>query len=288
MKSLPTRVAANQTTGQIEHRLPSHPNRLGIGLSALIFGLGLLVGGPTGPARAIELQVMVANDPVFGNSREDDRYTAALALSLEQQDRRFAFGERMFTDRQAGQRFDETYLTWEKNLPTWGAWEPEVGLGLLRIGEGLLGEQVQNQIHEAIGSDLLALDYPEDTRYFGEISAALERQDPFWRGSLVRTRLEVRSAPGFRSWMRITTHYEAPLGRSFAWRVGIGLHGEDANYRLLERNVDPWGATGEIALAWQSLTLRYSFNDLGTGTSHLTLGVDVPLGRIVFREAGDR
>lgn len=229
------------------------------------------------PVSAADFHLILANDPIFGNQEGDNLYTAGLGVEVQRGFRIFKGGERMFTDREAGQRFDETYLSLEQRMANWGAWEPTLGLGVLHIGHGLLGQSVQNSIHEAIGSDLLDLDYPAHNRFFGELVARLERADLLGGGRLLSTAIELRSAPGFRSWLRVMTTYEAPFAKHFTWRAGLGVHAEDAHLRLLERNVESLAPAGELGIAWRSLTLLWTYNALGTASSHLVLGMTVPL-----------
>lgn len=232
------------------------------------------------PAFAFDLHLTIANDPILGNGEGDDLYTAGLGVEVQRGFRYFAAGERMFTDREAGQRFDETYLSAYQRLAAWGPWQPTVGLGVLHVGEGLLGQSVQNSIHEAIGSDVLHLDYVDRDRFFGELFARLERSDLLGRGRLVTTAVELRAAPGFRSWLRAMTSYEAPFGKRFSWRAGLGVHAEEAELPLLEKNVESLAPAGELGIAWRSLNLLWSYNDLGTATSHLTLSLKVPLQQL--------
>lgn len=238
-----------------------------------------LVAFAGAPADAADLHLTIANDPIFGNQEADDLYTAGLAVSFQRGFRHFLVGERMFTDREAGLRFDETFLAVEQRLASWGSWEPTLGVGLLHIGRGALGQSVQNSVHDLVGSDHVELDYLPEDRFFGELMARLERSDLLGRGRLFTTSIEARSAPGFRSWLRAMASYEATFGKHFSWRAGLGAHAEDASLRLLEKNVERLAPAAELGIAWRSLTLLWSYNDLGTASSHLTLGMNLSVGR---------
>ena len=50
------------------------------------------------------------NDILAGNQLDDDLYTAALAATVRFKKGHVTFDERMFTDREANLRFDETWL----------------------------------------------------------------------------------------------------------------------------------------------------------------------------------
>jgi len=265
-----------------KHKTTGHIKVLFFSLFLVLFSL------LAAPTFAITLQVMIANDPSFGSESPDDLYTAGIGFELDRDLRHYSFGERMFTDREAGLRFDETYLNVERHLKGWGRWQPTLGLGVLHIGKGLLGESAQNSVHHLIGSEQIHLDYQGDNRFFGEFLARLERQDELANNALLVTAIELRSAPGFRTWLRSTTRYEASFSRNFTYFVAAGFHAEEASFDLLERNIERWGLAGDAGISWRSLTLRWSYNDLGTKTSHLILGVAVPLRKPLFGEESTR
>ncbi len=220
---------------------------------------------------------MVANDPILGNQEGDDLYTAGLGIEVQRGFRFFQGGERMFTDREAGQRFDETYLSVEERLPSWGSWEPTVGLGVLHIGQGL---------PRAIGAELdppggrqrnLRFRLSRTQSMVRRAAGAGAAQRPARPRAPRHHRHRAAQRPGFRSWLRAMTSYEAPFGSHFSWRAGLGLHAEEAELNLLERNVEKLAPAAELGIAWRSLTLLWSYNDLGTATSHLVLGMNIPL-----------
>ncbi|HEY9422478.1 MAG TPA: hypothetical protein VIW92_13765, partial [Thermoanaerobaculia bacterium] len=72
---------------------------------------------------ATELRLTLANDPVAGNSRPDDLYTSSIDIELLFPRARVTAGERMFTDRDRGVRFDESFLTVGTALSEMAGWE---------------------------------------------------------------------------------------------------------------------------------------------------------------------
>lgn len=225
------------------------------------------------PAPAAELRLTLANDPIAGNRRADDLYTAALAVELASEVGTLSFGERMFTDREAGTRFDETFVELGRELPTWQGWRPEIGLGALRVGEGLIGQQVQNDLHEAIGSELLALAYPDHSSWHATLALRASRPLHLARRGFAEALIEAVEMEGFRRYLRVGVVTDRALTPNLALRVGIGGRIDEAESSLLGDNLEDRGLTAELALRYRRLELRYAFNDFGTGTGHLSLAV---------------
>ena len=123
---------------------------------AIVLFAALLFAGDE--ASSAEIRLTLANDPISGNEKKDDLYTSELALEVQYADRTLVFSERMFTNRDAGTRFDETELiVGLAQLPV-GEWTAHPEFGVLRVGEGLFGESVQNRVHRVTGSRPVALD----------------------------------------------------------------------------------------------------------------------------------
>lgn len=108
-------------------------------LKNILLLLFLLSPMSLAPVDAVELALTTANDPVSGNRKEDDLYTAALGFDIEATSFRLALGERMFTDREQGVRFDETYLEVTDEIGPPSAWMLEGGLRPTAGGRGVPG-----------------------------------------------------------------------------------------------------------------------------------------------------
>lgn len=221
---------------------------------------------------AAELRLTLANDPVAGNSRPDDLYTSSLGIELTLPRARLTAGERMFTDRVRGFRFDETFLSLGMTLPKTAGWEGEGALGILHVGQGLLGASVQNQVHGWIGSSQIELPYIED-RSFVTLEAALSRPLRSVAGAHLSTEAGVFIAPDFRSWLQAGFLAERPLGADLALRLGLGARTDWTESAWLGDHVADFAPTGEIGLAWRSLVLSWLYNEYGTRSSHLSLSV---------------
>lgn len=224
-------------------------------------------------AEAAELQLTVANDPVSGSSRPDDLYTAELDLAVDFERVRVTAGERMFTDRERSLRFDETFLAVGLDLPELAGWQAEAELGVLRAGHGLLGQDVQNEVHRWTGSDKVDLPYAPGNHHFPTAELSLAR--PLGRLGVTDLRSEAGAftAPGFRHWLRAGLVAERPLGDRAAVRFGLGARADQVDTDWLGDRIADVAPTAELAVAYRSLILRWSYNDYGTRTGHVTLGV---------------
>jgi hypothetical protein len=238
----------------------------------------LLVVAAT-PAAAFELTIQTANDPISNNDRPDDLYTAAFGVDVAFGSHRWSLGERMFTDRERNLRFDETFLEIQRDLPEWQGWRGEVGAGLLHVGHGLLGERAQNEVHRWVGSERVDLPYIDRSRWYGTFSARAHR--PLWIGELgvVAVQAEAALAPGFQRSLAAGIYTDLDLGREFTLRAGLGARTGHAESQLLGDRIDSLDPAWELGVAWRDVTLRYSYNDRGTETSHLTLALRVGTDR---------
>jgi hypothetical protein len=262
----------------------SHPYKTtGHLILAAIAALGLLA---VEAAAGSELRLTIANDPIAGNRRGDDLYTAALDVEIGSPLGRWSFGERMFTDRAAGRRFDETYLELARPLPEVRGWQPEAALGVLRVGEGLFGQNVQNELHEAIGSDLLDLAYPDDARWHATVGLAATRSFDLAGARWAQLRVEAVEMVDFRRWVRVGLLADRELAPDLVVRVGLGGRIDEARSPLLGDHLEDRGLTAELGVRYRQLELRYAFNDFGTGTGHLSLAVH--LGRAREASRGGR
>lgn len=240
--------------------------------------VGLLLAGSALPTGAVEITLQTANDPISGSDRPDDLYTAALGLDLSFAKHRWTLGERMFTDRERGLRFDETFLEATRELSLPAGWLAEVSGGVLHVGHGLLGEGAQNEVHRWVGSERVELPYIADAHWYATGRLRLTRELVAGSRAIVATRVEAAAAPGFQRSLEAELLGDLRLGGEVVLRAGLGLRAGRAESSLLAGVIDELGPTYELGVAWRALTLRLSYNDDGTETQHLTLAVRVGKG----------
>ncbi len=246
-----------------------------------------LLSSVAAAAAAGELYLTTSND-LISRDGGDDRYTASLAVELDNDFGRILIGERMFTDRERGWRHDETYLELARDLHSRWGWRTEVRAGLLRVGRGLFGESLQNQIHRWVGADQLDLEYVGGTDHFASLGATSESPlgnlGPFHLSG----RAEAYMAPGFRSWMRAELGAERNLENEIAIRARVGVRIDDVDSFRLAPNVGESGWSAGLSVSWRRFQLGWSRNDHGTGADHLTLAVrfDPPAARTGAASAG--
>lgn len=250
-----------------------HPNPHRI--APLLLALLLVAAGS--PVAAGELRATLANDLAPGNPRPDDLYTSDLELQFSGETFGLLAGERMFTDRPRGLRFDETHLAVTRRLPSLGGWDARGSVGLLQAGRGLLGESAQNRLHSVIGSPLVELRYVEARRTFVTGAVAFDRRVGAFGRADVDASVEGSTAPGFRSWLRAGAVVSRPLGGGASVAFGVGLRADRAESQWLPPAIRGVSPTGHVALEWRGLELRYSWNDYGTRTPHLSLALRIPI-----------
>lgn len=241
--------------------------------------LGTLFLLLTVPALSAELRVTYANDPVVGNPRPDDLYTSDLEIEIMTDRFRIIAGERMFTDREIGHRFDETHLSLVKPLGTVRGWDTEVSLGVLQVGEGLLGESIQNSVHQAIGSDEVDLPYVLSDERYGTAGVMLSRDLGSVAGLRLRSDVEAYVAPELRSWIRGGIVADRPLAGSAALELGVGLRIDEVESRWLSPSIGGSSPAGHLAFVWRSTEIRWAWNEYGTRSPHLFIGFRAPISR---------
>jgi hypothetical protein len=217
-----------------------------------------------------------SNDIVGGT---DDFYTAALELTASVDGHPLRFGERMFTDRFAGARHDETFAEADlgRRAALWRgltAW-----VGVLRVGRGLFGQSFQNRFHALIGSDELALAYPGRTAWYPTARATLVWPLSTTASDVVFGRSEFFTAPGFRTWVRATAGVEHAFGVSLSVRATAGAMANVVRPDLIARVTRPLLPVWSLAMAWGRVVVTWAGDTLGVSQRYLTLSVRVGRGR---------
>jgi len=252
---------------------------------ALSFLFLLLV--PSSSFAQNEIELRTGNDFLAGNSRSDDLYTAGLAITYEFQRAKIgdqwlgrgyaALEENLFTDREAGVRFDETWMLLGRRFDR-GETRYGVYGGLVRAGEGLFGERLQNAVHSVIGDEDVDLEYVPENEHFPVLGANIRTHlfsSARWTSHV---RGEVRIAQGFKQSLRVGFDVEWRIANWLEVFGGLGAQSTWAEYDLLEPWVEPIHMTAELGVALkQRIVLSWSNNAYGTGMGHLNLAYRMPV-----------
>lgn len=241
-------------------------------LLTTLFAFASLVAVAAEPATAQELRFSTGNDVFTDKPADDDLYTFAVGLEVERGGYRTSFRENAFTDRDAGTRFDETSLTIGRALPVRRSWQTFAEAGVVRVGEGLFGQDVQNVVHRALGSDEVELPY-EESHLYGRLALNTERSWGAGESLSLGPRLELDLIPGLRS--------HAVVGAQARWQPNallgvqalVGARFSDASFAPLEPHVEPFAAVVRLGVTvHERIFVAWSYNDFGDGQAHLSLG----------------
>ena len=218
------------------------------------------------------------NDLLAGNPFDDDLYTASLTLSIEKQGLTYQLEERMFTDKDARRRFDETWLTVSSELPVGSRWWLRSRLGAVHVGRGLIGESGQNAVHRLIGDDEVDLTYIDQDRVHAV--AGVDAIRPLWRASRTALELvaEAQQAVGFGRHVQLGLQARHDLGWvEVHWESGYRW--SSTRQELLRSHLRDGNMTLGIGVVLlDRYVLDWTYNRYGTGTRHVTLGYRLPMG----------
>lgn len=234
----------------------------------------LALFGGAARAGAWEIRLTTGNDLLVTD--QDDLYTFAVSLQMNQGPYDLSFHENAFTDRQAGIRFDESHLTVGRQVSVDGPWSLYAAGGIVRVGEGLFGEEAQNAVHDLLGGDEVELSYVHSSVH-GRAMLIAERSFGLRPGLSVGPRVEVDAIPGLRS--------HAILGGHLSWdsasgwlsvEARVGARFSEASHDALEPHLVPVAPAARIgAVVRGKVVLTWSYNEYGDEREHLGLGFRV-------------
>jgi hypothetical protein len=240
-----------------------------VGKIALV--AGLLCAPLCVSASDYEMELGTINDLWGFNEIEDDLYTSTVSLGLRYEDFQVRLWENTFTDHENELRWDESYLTAAFSPGELWGWRSEVELGMMALGQGLLGESVQNAVHRWIGEPEVDLPYV-DGRTFGVAAARLGRSYRPLRDVTVRPRVELFAAIDFRAWLLASARVEWRPLKFLSWSNEVGGRLDRTDYAPLEPWLRDSGALFETSLGFfDVLHLAWNYNWYGTGRSHTRL-----------------
>lgn len=222
------------------------------------------------------------NDYLTNNSVDDDFYSFGMRLRLTVGATSYRLVENAFTDRADGFRFDETYLTAGRFLPrSWtGPWNVWVEGGVAYVGEGLLGQTIQNDVHDLLGVSRVELDYlPDADDYYPHLEMEISR---FWRPArdlLWGPVVGGSATPGFRWNVMAGWRARWQPSDSFSLDVTLGGRMVDTELALLDPHLDREALAAMVAVELpRGFFVEWSLNRYGTDREHLSFGVRLGFG----------
>ncbi len=225
-----------------------------------------------GPAEALDLRFASQNDVVTRNPTQDDLYTFSFALDLARDPYRFSLREEAFTDREAGIRFDETYYVVGRSVPAPRSWSIDVEAGIVHVGRGLLGEEVQNSVHRFLGAEELTLRYqPSSVHPSARVEA--ERSFRSNRRLSLGPRVEAHTAPGLETHLILAGQTAWRARRSIVIETLAGARWTHASLDPLEPHLDTVAPVARVGIVvHETFFVFWSYNDHGDRREHVGLG----------------
>lgn len=227
------------------------------------------------PTQALDLRLATEND-FLTSSNSDDLYTFSVALAAEQGPYTFSLRENAFTDRAAGTRFDETYLTVGRSIASLEPWNLSAAVGVARVGRGIFGQDVQNAVHGLLGEEELDLRYAS-SRLYPAVTVEAERFSALTRSLEIGPRLEAASVPGFRSNAVLAAQARWQVAGNVAVHTLLGGQSTHSSFAPLEDHLASFAPIARLGLVLRDLVfVSWSYNDYGNEREHLSLGVRLP------------
>ncbi len=231
------------------------------------------------PAGAQELRLTSQNDIVAHSPTPDDLYTFSEEFAVQRPGFRVSLRENAFTDRAAGIRFDETYLSLGRPLHVPGPWAVDAEVGIVHVGHGLFGQDAQNAVHRVLGCDPIHLRYV-DGGVHPRLALAARRPAAFGRTLTFGPRIDVDAVPGLRSWALVAAEAVWHPAAGFTVEALAGDRITRASYAPLVQHLaaDAPAANRGFVLA-RHVSVSWSYNDFGDKREHVTAGYRLPVGR---------
>ena len=250
----------------------------------LMVVLALLL--PLAALAETEIVLSTGNDDFSGNSRSDDLYSAGLGVSFEFSRNRgpdvapwqrfVSIQENLFTDRDAGVRFDETWFIIGQHVER-NNWSLAFYAGTVRAGRGLFGERGQNAVHRLIGDNEVTVDYVEGTEHFPTAGVSFRRFLFANQHVVLETAGDVRTADGFQHWATVSLDAGFKLSRWLDMSASVGVRASSAQYAPIRPWVHGVAKTLEASFtAFDRIQLTWSNNEYGTRMNHVSLSFKLP------------
>jgi hypothetical protein len=246
-------------------------------VAALALATALTTAAPSAFAQGFRFTT--EDDLVRSHQTSDDLYTFSVALDVQRRDTGVSLLENAFTDRAAGVRFDETYLSVGRRLAGASPWNVYVEAGVAHVGRGLFGERAQNAVHRAIGDQEVNLRYLESS-FHPRLAATVGRTWSLGRRFEAGPSLEGELVPGVKSHAVVAAEARWRPARPIALELLGGERFTHASYAPLRSHLAARGSVARLSVVVvDRIFVSWSYNDYGARREHLSAGWRLPLGR---------
>jgi len=231
---------------------------------------------------SLEVFFTLNNDYFTNNTIEDDFYTFGLNITAAHNEILYSFEENAFTNRLEEFRFDESYFTVGRILPSekLGGLSVWVEGGLAHVGKGILGQSAQNAIHDITGNSEVRLDYLAIDDYHAHFQFVAGKNWGINETLTFGPQLGLAMTPGFR--------WNGLAGVRGSWRpaedfcvdiiAGTRFAGTDLD-PLKPRLQDESSALSVGLELPYGFIIEWSLNRYGTDREHVSLGYHFGKGK---------
>ena len=232
------------------------------------------------PLQASDIRLVLANDFLASNRLDDDLYTGALVIDFDSGKNRIQFGENIFTDRENGLRFDETWISLERPLRHRGLWRSWVEVGVVHVGEGLLGESVHNALHRLIGDEEVHLEYVDVDKFHPTFRLRFERDLLFVQRVDLVAAADLYGAADFKQHVAVTVKARYPRYYNATFFGELGARYSASQLEVLDRRIADFAPTWEAGvLLYEQVSLSWNYNHFGTKAQHFNVVYHLPWGK---------
>lgn len=232
------------------------------------------------PSYADTLQFSTGNDIFAGNPFDDDRYSNSLDLTTTIRGHRFTLKENLFTDKDGGDRFDETWFGWQAPLADYKGWTTYAEIGVVHVGEGLLGQRAQNELHSWINDRPVELAYPDQEKFHPTVKLAGETLYSVSPNIRLIPEVELHAAAGFKYHAKGQVNALWNLRKRFSLHGALGLQITHTSFGPLRPFVEEFGPTMRLGMLLNKRwDINWTRNEYGTGARHMHISYRLPLGR---------
>lgn len=249
---------------------------------SLVVLIGCLMPAPASGQTPWQVRFVTNNDFLTDNEVNDDFYTFGARIEVSRGAWTVRWDENAFTDRVDDFRFDETYLTVGGLLPAdwFGGLCVWVEGGVAHVGEGLLGEEAQNELHDLIGDDPVILDYlPGVDDYHLHLNTEIGQQWKLTDSWTLGPQAGAAATFDFRSNAFVGLRSIWKPSERFGLDVTVGNRWTDTDLDVLGAHLkdSDLAAQVEIKLPWH-FVIEWSRNRYGTGRDHFSIGCSFGAG----------